>query len=221
MPTPSELDPATLKRQLAELETEAARLEIDRAPVAKSVARLRRRGRYLRLASWFRAPVASFAAYPLVVFATGPLAIGVFVFVVAEPPLQFLVTSDGWLPDRPRCGGWPCWRRCSIVLPMSCCRRRLRKPKPNSKSRLLVSTKRSPRLRSSIAGSPFYTSSVANWRRATSCSERCSCSAIGRRCAAAYGKTLSSRSVARSGPTCSGRKLAKYVDRIRQQVRAA
>ena len=35
MPTPSELDPATLKRQLAELETESARLEIDRAPVAK------------------------------------------------------------------------------------------------------------------------------------------------------------------------------------------
>jgi hypothetical protein len=82
MSTHPELDPATLKREIAQLETEAARLELDRAPLAKTVARLDRRSRYLRLARWFRSPAESFPAYPLLVFAIGPLLIGVVVLIM-------------------------------------------------------------------------------------------------------------------------------------------
>ncbi len=82
MSTPSELDPATLNREIVQLETEAARLEIERAAFAKKVTRLTRRQRYLRLARWLRSPAASFAAFPLVVFAIGPFTFGVVAFML-------------------------------------------------------------------------------------------------------------------------------------------
>jgi hypothetical protein len=82
MSTQSDLDPATLQRELAQLEAEAAQLEIDRAPLARSVARLRRRSRYLRLARWFRAPAATWNAYPVIVFTVGPVAIGIVTFIL-------------------------------------------------------------------------------------------------------------------------------------------
>ena len=84
MPTPSELDPAILHREIAQLETDAARLEIERKARAKSVAQLTRRQRYLRLARWFRRPTETFPAYPVAVFAIGPLAVGVLAFVLVS-----------------------------------------------------------------------------------------------------------------------------------------
>jgi Restriction endonuclease len=82
MSTQSDLDPTTLKRELDQLESEAAGFEIERASRARTVARLRRRSRYLRLARWFRAPASTWTAYPVVVFAVGPVAIGVVTFIL-------------------------------------------------------------------------------------------------------------------------------------------
>jgi hypothetical protein len=84
MSTPTEPNPAELNREIAQLETEAAHLEVDRTALAKAVVRLTRRGRYLRLAKQFRAPTASFAAYPLAVFAIGPLVLGVIALVLVN-----------------------------------------------------------------------------------------------------------------------------------------
>jgi Restriction endonuclease len=93
MPAPSALDPATLNREIARLETEAARVKIERRAAARQVARLTRRGRYLRLARWFRSPAQSIAHYPLAVFAIGPLVTGVVAFVLAS-----LLVSNWSLP---------------------------------------------------------------------------------------------------------------------------
>ncbi len=97
MPTHSDLDPTTLHREIAQLETEAARLEIDRAPLARNVARLRRRSRYLRLARWFRAPAATRTAYPVIVFAVGPVAIGVVAFIVLSMIFSSWLLAAGGL----------------------------------------------------------------------------------------------------------------------------
>ena len=83
MSTPTD-DLATLNHQIAQLETDVARLEIERRGAAKTVARLTRRDRYLRLARWFRAPAASVAGYTLAVFAIGPLAAGVVIMVLVN-----------------------------------------------------------------------------------------------------------------------------------------
>lgn len=90
MPTPSEPDPAALGRDIAQLETDAARLEIERAARAKVVARLARRFRYLRLARWLRSTAAAQPSQRLVMLAVGPLLVGVGVFVL----LSLLFT--GW-----------------------------------------------------------------------------------------------------------------------------
>jgi hypothetical protein len=82
MSTPTKPDPTTLSREVAQLETDVARLEIQRAALAKAVDPLARRLRYLRLARWFRSPATSVAAYSLAVLATGPLALGVVALVV-------------------------------------------------------------------------------------------------------------------------------------------
>jgi hypothetical protein len=97
MSTHSDLDHASLHREIAQLETEAARLEIDRAPLARSVARLRRGSRYLRLARWFRAPAAAWTAYPVIVFAVGPVAIGVVAFVLMSMVFSSWLLAVGGL----------------------------------------------------------------------------------------------------------------------------
>jgi hypothetical protein len=97
MSTHSELDHAALRREIAQLETEATRLEIERAPLARSVARLRRRSRYLRLARWLRAPAATWAAYPVVVFAVGPVAIGVVAFILLSTIFSSWLLAVGGL----------------------------------------------------------------------------------------------------------------------------
>ena len=95
MSTPSEFDPAALSREIAHLESELARLEIGRTSLAKMVAWLSRRNRYLQLAKAFRGPATSIAAYPLLVLATGPLALGVVAFILLN--LLFGFWSLSWL----------------------------------------------------------------------------------------------------------------------------
>jgi hypothetical protein len=98
MPTPSEFDPSAIQREIAQLETEAARHEIDRASVATSVARFRRRVRYLQLAQWLRSPGVSFSQFSLVVLAVGPLVCGVAAFVVLSLTFgSWSVASGGFL----------------------------------------------------------------------------------------------------------------------------
>lgn len=82
MPTTSEIDPAALNREIAQLETDAARQEVERTSAAKSVASYRRRTRYLQLAQWIRSPGASFSQFTLVILAVGPLVCGVAAFIV-------------------------------------------------------------------------------------------------------------------------------------------
>lgn len=84
MSTPSELDPATLWREVAQLEAEATRLEAGRAALAKRVARLSRRLRYLQLARWIRRPAATMPAYPLVLLGIGPLVLGVALLIIVS-----------------------------------------------------------------------------------------------------------------------------------------
>jgi hypothetical protein len=95
-------DPATLGREIAQLETEAARLDIERAAISRSVRTLARRSRYLRLARWFRSPGNSFAGYPFTALAIAPIAFGVaaMVFVsllVSGWSLPFGGFLFGWL----------------------------------------------------------------------------------------------------------------------------
>ncbi len=95
MSMPSELDLTTLNREVSQLETEAARLEIERAAQAKTAAALGLRQRYLHLAKWFRALGQAFPAYPLAVFAIGPLALGVIALVALS--WLFSVWSLAWV----------------------------------------------------------------------------------------------------------------------------
>jgi hypothetical protein len=84
MPTPSDFDPATLNREIAQLETESARLASERTNAAAKVAHLRRRIRYLRLARQFRSPSRSLANFPLLALAIGPLVCGVAAFIAVN-----------------------------------------------------------------------------------------------------------------------------------------
>jgi len=89
MPSPSHFDPAELNREIARLETEAARLTIERSKAIGHVAQLKRQKRYLLLARRFRVPAASFAQFPVLALAIGPLACGVAMFVA----LSLMVNS--------------------------------------------------------------------------------------------------------------------------------
>jgi hypothetical protein len=89
MSTPPDIDPAALGREVAQLETETARLEVDRATLAGNVSRLSRRQRYLRLARWIRRPAASMPVFPLILLGIGPLVLGVALVIV----LSFLIGS--------------------------------------------------------------------------------------------------------------------------------
>lgn len=89
MSTPSELDVVALNREISQLETETARLEIERTAAAKSVRQLRRRVRYLKAAAWLRSIVGSQVAMQLAVLAIGPL-----VAAVAGLILSSLVVSS-------------------------------------------------------------------------------------------------------------------------------
>jgi Restriction endonuclease len=101
MSTSSEFDPSAFQRELAQVETEAARLEIERAALAEAVARLARRERYLRLARWIRSPATSFAAFPLALLAIGPLVLGVAALLLLNMLFDsWTVAVGGFL------GGW-------------------------------------------------------------------------------------------------------------------
>jgi hypothetical protein len=79
-----ELDPARLNREIGQLETDSARLGIERSALARSVARAGRRRRYLQLARWLRKPVASFPLWPLAVLIIGPLILGILSFILVS-----------------------------------------------------------------------------------------------------------------------------------------
>jgi hypothetical protein len=77
-----ELDPVQLNHDIGQLETESARLEIERTALAKSTSHSARRRRYLHLASTIRKPAASFHLWPLAVLSVGPLVFGVVLAIV-------------------------------------------------------------------------------------------------------------------------------------------
>lgn len=102
---PIDFDPSTLNRDLAQAETDAARLEIERATAAKNVARLRRLQRYLRAARWLRARSASFPQFPLVALVVGPLVCGVVTLVALSLVVNsWLVAAGGFLLGATACG---------------------------------------------------------------------------------------------------------------------
>jgi hypothetical protein len=80
--TPSKRPLTQLNHEIEQAETEAARLEAERAAIGKDVARAARRVRYLRLARWLRRPAASFEMWPMAVMLIGPIVAGV-VFLIA------------------------------------------------------------------------------------------------------------------------------------------
>jgi len=84
MSMPSELDVVALNREISQLETEAARLEIERAAAAKFVRQLRRRTRYLKTAAWLRNAVGSQAVTQLAVLAIGPLLAAVIGLILSN-----------------------------------------------------------------------------------------------------------------------------------------
>jgi hypothetical protein len=81
---------AHLNRGIAQLEADAVQLEGGRRAVAKTVDQFTRRRRYLRLARWFRSPIALFGPWPGAVFAVGPLVVGVLLL------LSLSLLFDAW-----------------------------------------------------------------------------------------------------------------------------
>jgi hypothetical protein len=79
-----ELDLAQLNREVGRLEAEMTRLRIERAAIAKALARCARRRRYLQFAHWVRKPTAAFHLWPLAVLLIGPLVVSFLLLVVAS-----------------------------------------------------------------------------------------------------------------------------------------
>jgi hypothetical protein len=71
-----ELDPVQLNREIGQLETDLARLDIEQSALTKSVSRAARRRRYLQLARSLRKPTASFPLWPFAVLLIAPLVLG-------------------------------------------------------------------------------------------------------------------------------------------------
>src|SRR5688572_25884122 len=71
-----------LNHEIEELETEASRLNAERATIAKDVARASRRRRYLHLAQVFRRPRDSFELWPMAALIIGPVVVGILLFMI-------------------------------------------------------------------------------------------------------------------------------------------
>ena len=77
-----ELDPVELNRDIGQLESEAARLAIERAALKKTVSQIGRRYAYLYWANRLRKPSASFQLWPLAALLVGPLMVGILLTIV-------------------------------------------------------------------------------------------------------------------------------------------
>ncbi|MCI0332000.1 MAG: restriction endonuclease [Planctomycetes bacterium] len=75
-----------LNHEIDEAETEAMRLEKERAADVKDARRAARRLRYYRLAHWLRRPAASFELWPMTVMLFGPLTVGVLALIAVHLP---------------------------------------------------------------------------------------------------------------------------------------
>lgn len=98
MSTPPATDLTSLNREIALLEAEVARLEAERKSRSHAAAKSQWRHRYLQCAQWVRGPRRSLSHYPLVVFAVGPISIGVAVFILLSLVLgSWTVAVGGFL----------------------------------------------------------------------------------------------------------------------------
>jgi HJR/Mrr/RecB family endonuclease len=70
--------------EIEHLEREVARLEIERAEVARACRNAARRLRYLRLAKSIRQPAAHFNLWPLAVMLVGPTVLGIFTLILVN-----------------------------------------------------------------------------------------------------------------------------------------
>jgi hypothetical protein len=75
-----------LNRDIEEAETEAARLEQERAAIAKEASRAARKLRYYRLAQWIRKPAASLELWRMAVMFVGPLVVGIVALIAVHVP---------------------------------------------------------------------------------------------------------------------------------------
>ncbi len=73
-----------LTHEIELLESEAQRLEVERAAIARDVRKSARRSRYLQLAQTARRPVAQFSQWPLAVMFIGPVIVGFIVLVLVN-----------------------------------------------------------------------------------------------------------------------------------------
>jgi hypothetical protein len=78
-----ELEPAQLNREIAQLEADLARLDIERTTAAKDARRGARHRTYLEAAQWLRRPRATLHLWPWAVMTVGPLLTGVALLIVA------------------------------------------------------------------------------------------------------------------------------------------
>ena len=79
-----EIDPARLNREIAQLETELARVDFERKALAKADLRANLLYRYLIVARWLRRPAAWFKLWPLAVLAIGPLGLGLAILILVS-----------------------------------------------------------------------------------------------------------------------------------------
>ncbi len=73
-----------LTREIEQTESEVARLETERAAVARDVRKSARRLRYLRMARAIRQPTAQFNLWPMAVMMVGPTVVGILVLIVVH-----------------------------------------------------------------------------------------------------------------------------------------
>jgi hypothetical protein len=68
--------------EIEQLEVDAARLESERAAVAKASRKSSRQLRHLRLAQHIRKPTSQFQLWPIIVMFVGPMIVGTLAFIV-------------------------------------------------------------------------------------------------------------------------------------------
>jgi hypothetical protein len=73
-----------LNFEIEQVETDVARLETERASVARTARQASRRLRFLGLARWTRRPTASFEFWPVFLMILGPGLAGVLMFILVD-----------------------------------------------------------------------------------------------------------------------------------------
>ena len=73
-----------LTREIEQVEADVARLETERAAIAREARKAARRLRYLNLARAIRKPAAQLNLWPMMVMFIGPIVIGVIVLIVVH-----------------------------------------------------------------------------------------------------------------------------------------